>query len=234
MYLSSRKTDMRNKKYRKNIFKSFAILFTLVLVLAVSAGCGKTIGTDNTQKEVNTGAEKKASGKEKKKDSKGKEEKPAEGDNKAVDSGTNNADTGGGASAGTEQGQNTNGGSPQGGQNTPAWQPSYEPETNPPAPPAPAYLIYITVDAGPYGGVQASTAVGFNYQPSVYDALCSSGVSISGDAYYIRAINGLAEKQHGPTSGWMYTVNGVTVMRACGDCYLNNGDNVYWHYVDGY
>ncbi len=234
MRLSSRETDMRNKKYRKNIFKSFTILLTLILVLAVSAGCGKTIGTDNTQQDVNTGAEKKASGKEKKKDSKEKEEKTAGVDKKAADSGTNNADTGGDGSAGTEQGQNTYGGSPQGGQDTPAWQPSYEPDINPPAPSAPAYLIYITVDAGQYGGVQASTAVGFNYQPSVYDALCSSGVSISGDAYYVRAINGLAEKQHGPTSGWMYKVNGATSMRSCGDCYLNNGDNVYWIYVDSY
>lgn len=77
----------------------------------------------------------------------------------------------------------------------------------------------------------------FNEGATVYDALCALGLSVNahGSSYgtYVAAIGGLAEKEHGSTSGWMYSVNGVTPMTACSNYVLSNGDNVVWYYVTG-
>ena len=77
----------------------------------------------------------------------------------------------------------------------------------------------------------------FNEGATVYDALCALGLSVNahGSSYgtYVAAIGGLAEKEHGATSGWMYSVNGVTPMTACSNYVLSNGDNVIWYYVTG-
>ena len=77
----------------------------------------------------------------------------------------------------------------------------------------------------------------FNEGATVYDALCALGLSVNahGSSYgtYVAAIGGLAEKQHGGTSGWMYSVNGATPMTACSNYVLSNGDNVVWYYVTG-
>ena len=71
----------------------------------------------------------------------------------------------------------------------------------------------------------------------VNDALCALGLSVNahGSSYgtYVSAIGGLAEKQYGGTSGWMYSVNGTTPMTACSNYVLSNGDNVVWYYVTG-
>lgn len=77
----------------------------------------------------------------------------------------------------------------------------------------------------------------FNEGATVYDALCALGLSVNahGSSYgtYVSAIGGLAEKQYGGTSGWMYSVNGTTPMTACSNYVLSNGDNVVWYYVTG-
>ena len=77
----------------------------------------------------------------------------------------------------------------------------------------------------------------FNEGATVYDALCALGLSVNahGSSYgtYVSAIGGLAEKQYGGTSGWMYSVNGRTPMTACSNYVLSNGDNVVWYYVTG-
>lgn len=77
----------------------------------------------------------------------------------------------------------------------------------------------------------------FNEGATVYDALCALGLSVNaqGSSYgtYVSAIGGLTEKQHGGTSGWMYSVNGITPMTACSNYVLSNGDNVVWYYVTG-
>lgn len=77
----------------------------------------------------------------------------------------------------------------------------------------------------------------FNEGATVYDALCALGLSVNahGSSYgtYVAAIGGLAEKEHGSTSGWMYSVNGVTPMTACSNYVLSNGDSVVWYYVTG-
>lgn len=53
----------------------------------------------------------------------------------------------------------------------------------------------------------------------------------SKSAAYITSIGGLAEKQHGGQSGWIFTVNGESVMKPSGKCILNPGDNVEWKYI---
>lgn len=77
----------------------------------------------------------------------------------------------------------------------------------------------------------------FNEGATVYDALCALGLSVNahGSSYgtYVAAIGGLAEKEHGGTSGWMYSVNGVAPNTACSNYVLSNGDNVVWYYVTG-
>lgn len=77
----------------------------------------------------------------------------------------------------------------------------------------------------------------FNEGATVYDALCALGLSVNahGSPYgtYVAAIGGLAEKEHGSTSGWMYSVNGVPPKMACSSYVLSNGDSVVWYYVTG-
>lgn len=77
----------------------------------------------------------------------------------------------------------------------------------------------------------------FNEGATAYDALCALGLSVNahGSSYgtYVAAIGGLAEKEHGGTSGWMYSVNGVAPNTACSNYVLSNGDSVVWYYVTG-
>ena len=75
----------------------------------------------------------------------------------------------------------------------------------------------------------------FNEGATVYDALCALGLSVNahGSSYgtYVSAIGGLAEKQYGGTSGWMYSVNGSAPSVSCGKYVLKDGDTVSWYYV---
>lgn len=48
---------------------------------------------------------------------------------------------------------------------------------------------------------------------------------------YITSIGGLAEKQHGGMSGWIYTLNGESIMTPCGKCVLSPGDSVEFKYI---
>lgn len=77
----------------------------------------------------------------------------------------------------------------------------------------------------------------FNEGATAYDALCALGLSVnahgSSCGTYVAAIGGLAEKEHGGTSGWMYSVNGVAPNTACSNYVLSNGDSVVWYYVTG-
>lgn len=77
----------------------------------------------------------------------------------------------------------------------------------------------------------------FNEGATAYDALCALGLSVNahGSSYgtYVAAIGGLAEKEHGGTSGWMYSVNGARPNTACSNYVLSNGDSVVWYYVTG-
>ena len=103
----------------------------------------------------------------------------------------------------------------------------------------PSYVtVTVSVTSSAVGNpVSSGGTFTFNEGATVYDALCALGLSVNahGSSYgtYVTAIGGLAEKQYGGTSGWMYSVNGTTPMTACSNYVLSNGDNVVWYYVTG-
>ena len=63
-----------------------------------------------------------------------------------------------------------------------------------------------------------------------------NGKSIStkgfGSTVYVSGIDGLKEFDHGPSSGWMYKVNGTPPNIGAGAYYLKAGDQVIWYYVN--
>lgn len=103
----------------------------------------------------------------------------------------------------------------------------------------PGYVtVTVAVTSSAVGNpVSSGGTFTFNEGATVYDALCALGLSVNahGSSYgkYVAAIGGLAEKEHGGTSGWMYSVNGVAPNTACSNYVLSNGDSVVWYYVTG-
>ena len=98
--------------------------------------------------------------------------------------------------------------------------------------------VTVSVTSSAVGNpVSSGGTFTFNEGATVYDALCALGLSVnahgSSHGTYVAAIGGLAEKEHGGTSGWMYSVNGVAPNTACSNYVLSNGDNVVWYYVTG-
>lgn len=103
----------------------------------------------------------------------------------------------------------------------------------------PSYVtVTVAVTSSAVGNpVSSGDTFTFNEGATAYDALCALGLSVNahGSSYgtYVAAIGGLAEKEHGGTSGWMYSVNGVAPNTACSNYVLHNGDSVVWYYVTG-
>ena len=103
----------------------------------------------------------------------------------------------------------------------------------------PGYVtVTVSVTSSAVGNpVSSGGTFTFNEGVTAYDALCALGLSVNahGSSYgtYVAAIGGLAEKEHGGTSGWMYSVNGVAPNTACSNYVLSNGDRVVWYYVTG-
>lgn len=103
----------------------------------------------------------------------------------------------------------------------------------------PGYVtVTVAVTSSAVGNpVSSGGTFTFNEGATAYDALCALGLSVNahGSPYgtYVAAIGGLAEKEHGSTSGWMYSVNGVAPNTACSNYVLHNGDSVVWYYVTG-
>lgn len=176
-----------------------------------------------------------SSNKESDKSSDGKKSEDQDGKKSGDKSAAQNTGAGdtsnvsGGASSGGGQpsdgASSSNGGSaPSGGQGS-SQQPSY-------------VTVTVSVTSSAVGNpVSSGGTFTFNEGATVYDALCALGLSVNahGSSYgtYVSAIGGLAEKQHGGTSGWMYSVNGTSPMTACSNYVLSNGDNVVWYYVTG-
>lgn len=122
-------------------------------------------------------------------------------------------------------GSASNGGSASAGNQGGSQQPDYA-------------TVTVSVTSSAVGNpVSSSGTFTFNEGATVYDALCALGLSVNayGTSYgtYVAAIGGLAEKEHGAKSGWMYSVNGTAPMTACSNYVLSNGDNVVWYYVTG-
>lgn len=135
----------------------------------------------------------------------------------------------GGASSGG--GQSSDGASSSNGGNASSGSQSGSQESN-------YVTVTVSVTSSAVGNpVSSGGTFTFNEGATVYDALCALGLSVNahGSSYgtYVSAIGGLAEKQHGGTSGWMYSVNGTSPMTACSNYVLSNGDSVVWYYVTG-
>ena len=91
-------------------------------------------------------------------------------------------------------------------------------------------------DAAPANGIILSTTtVTLSGNESVYDVLCAvcseNAVSLSGSSGYIKSIGGLAERDCGGGSGWLYRVNGTTPGVGCGSYTVVDGDCIEWLYT---
>lgn len=96
--------------------------------------------------------------------------------------------------------------------------------------------VSITVDGSSAGAGSSSATLTLPAGSTVYDALASCGVSFNAKAtgygMYVSSIAGLAEKEHGGMSGWMYSVNGSTANIACSSYVLSGGESIYWWYAN--
>lgn len=85
------------------------------------------------------------------------------------------------------------------------------------------------------GVILGRTAVSFDDGESVYTVLKSAcdanGISLGGSGSYVSSIAGLAERDCGGGSGWLYKVNGVFMSVGCGSCTVEDGDVIVWLYT---
>lgn len=195
---------------------------------------GKTAPKDSKSSD-SAKDESESSDKKSDKDSKEKRSEGKGGKKSGDKSGSQNSDSTGGSSA--SDGSSSGGGSTTGGGSTSngggasadsqggSQQPGY-------------VTVTVSVTSSAVGNpVSSGGTFTFNEGATPYDALCALGLSInarpSSYGTYVAAIGGLAEKEHGGTSGWMYSVNGKTPNTACSNYILKNGDTVVWYYVTG-
>ena len=176
---------------------------------------------DDSESSDKDSKEKKSEGKGGKKsgDKSGSQNSESNGGSGASDG----SSSGGGSTTGG--GSASNGGGASAGNQGGSQQPGY-------------VTVTVSVTSSAVGNpVSSGGTFTFNEGATVYDALCALGLSVNahGSSYgtYVAAIGGLAEKEHGATSGWMYSVNGVTPNTACSNYVLSNGDRVVWYYVTG-
>lgn len=196
---------------------------------------GKTAPKDSKSSD-NAKDESESSDKKSDKDSKEKKSEGKGGKKSGDKSGSQNSGSTGGSSASdgssssagstTGGGSASNGGGASTGDQGGSQQPSH------------VVTVTVSVTSSAVGNpVSSGGTFTFNEGATPYDALCALGLSInarpSSYGTYVAAIGGLAEKEHGGTSGWMYSVNGVTPNTACSNYVLKNGDNVVWYYVTG-
>lgn len=187
-------------------------------------------------------------------DQPGAADAPAEGDGadatapEGADASTSsNGGAVGGAGAGGDSstssssgaGTNSNGGSSHGGASSGEDAQGGASSSNPggagAAEQPQTVTISVSVDSSSVGSpVSASGTYTFEKGATAYDALCALGISVnaSGSQFgvYVSAIGGLAEKEHGATSGWLYTVNGAQPTSAASSYVLSDGDAVCWVY----
>lgn len=196
---------------------------------------GKTAPKDSKPSD-NAKDESESSDKKSDKDSKEKKSEGKGGKKSGDKSDSLNSESAGGSSASdgssssagstTGGGSASNGGGASTGDQGGSQQPSH------------VVTVTVSVTSSSVGNpVSSGGTFTFNEGATPYDALCALGLSInarpSSYGTYVAAIGGLAEKEHGGTSGWMYSVNGITPNTACSNYVLSNGDNVVWYYVTG-
>ena len=105
--------------------------------------------------------------------------------------------------------------------------PSTEPET---------LEVEVTVDGSAVGSDVWSRSVTLEPGSTVYDALVKTGVDVNARStvygIYVAAIGGLAEKEFGPLSVWVYAVDGVEPQVAASGKLLRDGQRITWTYVN--
>ena len=86
--------------------------------------------------------------------------------------------------------------------------------------------------------IAKNTAEGVSKGDTVYSVfqkqLAAKGISYTAQGSYISAIDGLAEFDYGPNSGWMYSVGGVYVNSYMNAQVLNGGEDIVVRYVRDY
>ena len=97
-------------------------------------------------------------------------------------------------------------------------------------------VVSVTVDGSAAGAGASSASIRLSRGASAYDALAACGVSFNAKStsfgMYVSSIGGLAEKEHGAMSGWVYAVNGYEPNTACSNYELRDGDSLVWTYVN--
>lgn len=185
--------------------------------------------SDSKDKSESSDKKSDKDSKEKKSEGKGgKKSGDKSGSQNSGSTGGSSASDGSSSSAGstTGGGSASNGGGASTGDQGGLQQPSH------------VVTVTVSVTSSAVGNpVSSGGTFTFNEGATPYDALCALGLSInarpSSYGTYVAAIGGLAEKEHGGTSGWMYSVNGKTPNTACSNYILKNGDTVVWYYVTG-
>lgn len=175
-------------------------------------------------------------------DASGSDESKSKGDGSSSDNSdsSGSSDSGSSSSSGGNSSSNAGSGSSSSSADASSSSSSLAGGSSQPGTSAPAgtVTVYVSVSSSAVGNpVSGGGTFTFNQGATVYDALCACGLSMNasntGYGIYVRAIGGLAEKEHGGHSGWMYSVNGAVPMTACSNYVLSNGDSVSWYYVTG-
>ena len=167
----------------------------------------------------------------------GSDESKSKGDGSSSDNSASSgsSDSGSGSSSPSSAGSGSSSSSSGSSSSSSSAGGSSQPGTSAPAG---TVTVYVSVSSSAVGNpVSGGGTFTFNQGATVYDALCACGLSMNasntGYGIYVSAIGGLAEKEHGGHSGWMYSVNGAVPMTACSNYVLLNGDSVSWYYVTG-
>ena len=175
-------------------------------------------------------------------DTSGSDESKSKGDGSSSDNSDSSGsfDSGSSSSSGGSSSSNAGSGSSSSSSGASSSSSSSAGGSSQPGTSAPAgtVTVYVSVSSSAVGNpVSGGGTFTFNQGATVYDALCACGLSMNasntGYGIYVSAIGGLAEKEHGGHSGWMYSVNGAVPMTACSNYVLLNGDSVSWYYVTG-
>lgn len=175
-------------------------------------------------------------------DASGSDESKSKGDGSSSDNSDSrgSSDSGSSSSSGGSSSSNAGSGSSSSSSGASSSSSSSAGGSSQPGTSAPAgtVTVYVSVSSSAVGNpVSGGGTFTFNQGATVYDALCACGLSMNasntGYGIYVSAIGGLAEKEHGGHSGWMYSVNGAVPMTACSNYVLSNGDSVSWYYVTG-
>lgn len=175
-------------------------------------------------------------------DASGSDESKSKGDGSSSDSSdsSGSSDSGSSSSSGGSSSSNADSGLSSSSSGASSSSSSSAGGSSQPGTSAPAgtVTVYVSVSSSAVGNpVSGGGTFTFNQGATVYDALCACGLSMNasntGYGIYVSAIGGLAEKEHGGHSGWMYSVNGAVPMTACSNYVLSNGDSVSWYYVTG-